>query len=838
MNKLWVSALIALFFISNVTAQENEIMEDSSWKATYRGFATKENDLIHTKLVANFDYTKSQLNGEVWLDLHAHFYATNSLLLDAKGMDIHEIAIVEGGVKKKLNYVYDSLQLKISLDKTYTAQQNYTVYIKYTAKPNEYMAKGSQAITDAKGLYFINPLGTDKSKPTQIWTQGETEGTSVWIPIIDKTNQKCTQEFHLTVPSKYVSLSNGLLVKQIENNNGTRLDIWKMDQPHSPYLFFIGIGDYAIIKDIYTSKRKDQKNEKRKIEVSYYIEKEYEKEARKIYGKTPSMIAFYEQKLGIPFPWAKYAQISGRDYVSGAMENTTCTLHGDAVQQNSRELVDGNNWESTIAHELFHQWFGDLVTAESWSNLTVNESFADYSQTLWLEHSKGKDAGQYENYSGLRSYLSSPSDGEKDLVRFYYKDREDMFDLVSYQKGGRILNMLRHYVGDDAFFASLNKYLTDNKFSNGSAIKLKLAFEAVTGKDLNWFFNQWYFSNGHPYIRISQKYIAEKKQVLVVLQQTQTQDKIFELPVGIDVYVTDKKNHYDVWSKNRVDSFYFPAAVAPDNVNVDNDKVLLWSKEESKPLSQYVYQYNHANNFLDRFEAINEAAENMSKPAAQALNKAALKDSFYIIRQKAIHAYNPAAITPEIEELISNLAINDPSTQVREDAIDAIGALNKNNYKELYIKWTKDSSYLVAGAALDALEKIDSATAISIATKESKNVIKKRLNTAVTNILSKYGDENVFEFVATKYEGLSIQSEEKFYMTIPFASLLIKTKNETKFKKGIELIVAFRDAIPEGYKSQTNPYFNTRVLASILKAKKQNGENKLAEIVGSYLPKM
>jgi aminopeptidase N len=838
MNKLWVSALIALFFISNATAQENELMEDSSWKTTYRGFATKENDLIHTKLVANFDYAKSQLNGEVWLDLHPHFYATNSLLLDAKGMDIHEIAIVEGGVNKKLNYVYDSLQLKISLDKTYTAKQNYTVYIKYTAKPNEYMAKGSQAITDAKGLYFINPLGTDKSKPTQIWTQGETEGTSVWIPIIDKTNQKCTQEFHLTVPSKYVSLSNGLLVKQVENNNGTRLDIWKMDQPHSPYLFFIGIGDYAIIKDYYTSKGVDQKNEKRKIEISYYIEKEYEKEARKIYGKTPSMIAFYEQKLGIPFPWAKYAQISGRDYVSGAMENTTCTLHGDAVQQNSRELVDGNNWESTIAHELFHQWFGDLVTAESWSNLTVNESFADYSQTLWLEHSKGKDAGQYENYSGLRSYLSSPSDGEKDLVRFYYKDREDMFDLVSYQKGGRILNMLRHYVGDDAFFASLNKYLTDNKFSNGSAIKLKLAFEAVTGKDLNWFFNQWYFSNGHPYIRISQKYIAEKKQVLVVLQQTQTQDKIFELPVGIDVYVTDKKNHYNVWSKNRTDSFYFPAAVAPDNVNVDNDKVLLWSKEESKPFSQFVYQYNHANNFLDRFEAINEASENMSKPAAQALNKAALKDTFHVIRQKAIHAYNPAAITSEIEELIANMAINDPSTQVREDAIDAIGALNNNNYKELYIKWTKDSSYLVAGAALDALEKIDSATAIIIATKESKNVIKKRLNTAVTNILSKYGDENVFEFVATKYEGLSIQSEEKFYMTIPFASLLIKTKEETKFKKGIELIVAFRDAIPEGYKSQTNPYFNTRVLASILKAKKQNGENKLAEIVGSYLPKM
>jgi aminopeptidase N len=838
MNKLWTSALLLLLFSINSNAQENDQIEDSAWKLNYRAFATKENDLNHVKLVASFDYAKSYLNGEVWLDLHPHFYPTNSLTLDAKAMAIHEVAIIINGINKKLSFEYDSLLLKIQLDKQYTSKEKYTIYIKYTARPNEYNAKGSSAITDAKGMYFINPLGLDKNKPTQIWTQGETEGTSVWIPIIDKPNQKCTQEFQLTVPSKYVSLSNGLLVNQIDNKNGTRQDIWKMDQPHSPYLFFIGIGDYAIVKDFYKVKDENAKGpeKSRKIEVSYYIEREYEKEARKIYGKTPTMIAFYEQILGISFPWSKYAQISGRDYVSGAMENTTCTLHGDAVQQNARELVDGNNWESTIAHELFHQWFGDLVTAESWSNLTVNESFADYSQTLWQEHSKGKDAGQYENYTGMRSYLSSPSDGEKNLVRFFYKDREDMFDLVSYQKGGRILNMLRHYVGDDAFFASLHKYLTDNKFNNGSAIKLKLAFEAVTGKDLNWFFNQWYFDNGHPYVRITQKYLAEKKQVLVVLQQTQTLDKIFELPIGIDVYAANNKTHYNVWSKNRIDSFYFPASVAPDNVNVDNDKVLLWAKEDVKPLSQFIYQYKHATNFLDRFEAINEVAENMANPEAQDLIKSALQDTFYIIRQKAIHAYNPAAITSEVEETFANMAIKDPSNEVREDAIDAISALNKSNYKDLYLKWTKEPSYLIAGAALEALEKIDSAAAIEIATKESKNIIKKRLNSAVTNILSKYGDETVFEFIATKYESLSIQSEEKFYMTMPFAALLIKTTDEAKFKKGIDLILAFRNSIPENYKTQTDAYFNTKIFGSILKAKKQKGEDNLVKIVSAVLP--
>lgn len=178
--------------------------------------------------------------------------------------------------------------------------------------------------------------------------------------------------------------------------------------PHSPYLFFIGIGDYAVVKQeaVTTSNKK-------KLELSYYIEKEFEKEAVKIYGKTPQMIALFEKLLGVPFPWSKYAQISGRDYVSGAMENTTATLHSDAVQQDARELVDENIWEGTIAHELFHQWFGDLVTAESWSNLTVNESFADYSQTIWLENNLGKDAGDYENYKGMSGYLSSPTDAEK-----------------------------------------------------------------------------------------------------------------------------------------------------------------------------------------------------------------------------------------------------------------------------------------------------------------------------------------------------------------------------------------------------------------------------------------
>ena len=820
---------------SNKGIAQNKIAQvDSSWTKDYRAVATKINNLKHTKLVASFNYQKSQMYGEVWLTLQPHFYPTNQLILDAKAMDIQEVALLKGSVKSKLKFSYDSLQLHIDLNKTYTAKESYTIYIKYIARPNEFKGQGSEAIKDAKGMYFINPLGVDKDKPTQIWTQGETEASSVWIPTIDKTNQKTTQEFYLTVPSKYVSLSNGLLVKQTDLKNGLREDVWKMDLPHSPYLFFIGIGDYAVIKEE-GAKAPDGK---RKVEVSYYIERAYEKVAKKIYGNTPQMIAFFESKLGVPFPWSKYAQISGRDFVSGAMENTTATLHSDAVQQDARELVDGNNWESTIAHELFHQWFGDYVTAESWSNITVNESFADYSQTLWFEHSQGKDAGAFENYTALRNYLSSPTDAEKDLVRFFYKDKEDVFDLVSYQKGGRILNMLRHLVGDDAFFASLNKYLTDNKFSSGSAIKLKLAFESVTGKDLNWFFNQWYFGNGHPYVRIQQKYIADQQKVLVTIQQTQTQNKIFTLPVGIDVYVQGKRNHYDVWSKNKVDSFYFPAAVAPDNVNVDNDKVLLWAKDESKPIQQYAYQMAHARNFMDRFEAANEAAANLKDPSGKAIIDAAIKDSFHVLRSIALNSYNPIAIDSNMEKQVLRLAEKDPVTTVREDAINVLSKINKPSYQSNFEKWTYDSSYIVAGAGLAALEQLDSTKALAIAKQFSTQPLKKKLNTVVSTILTKYGDEQTFDFIATNYEKLNIQSSEKFEMTAPFAQLLIKIADPVKFKKGIDLIVAFREAIPQGYRAQSDPYFNFKILGDILKAKKQKGESELVAIVSAALPKL
>lgn len=795
------------------------------WKKIYRSFPTKINDLVHTKLDAKFDYSKSYLNGKVWLTLKPHFYATDSLQLDAKGMNINAVALVKAGKNIPLKYSYDSMFLSIQLDRTYKKDENYVVYIDYTAKPDEFKSEGSAAITDAKGMYFINPKGEDKTKPTQIWTQGETEASSVWIPTIDKTNQKTTQEFSLTVPAKYVTLSNGKLTAQKKNTDGTRTDTWVMELPHAPYLFFIGVGDFAVVKDSYKGK-----------EVNYYVEKSYEKVARKIFGNTPEMMKFFSEKVtGVEYPWVKYSQIVGRDYVSGAMENTTATLHQESAQQNARELVDANNWEGTIAHELFHQWFGDYVTAESWSNLTVNESFADYSQYLWQEYKYGADEAGFENYSEMQSYLGSAESRTKDLVRFFYRDKEDMFDLVSYQKGGRILHMLRKFVGDDAFFKSLNKYLTTNKFGNGSAHKLRLAFEEVTGRDLNWFFNQWYFGSGHPKLEFSSSYDAPTQTAHVYIKQTQTGDKLFKLPIPVDIYHGSNKKRYTVWAENKADTFSFPVSSKPDLINIDADKATLAEKKDSKTLAEYIHQFTYGPQYLDRREALDFAAKNISDPAAYNLVVKGLNDPSHRIRMRAINSLASAKTDAATISKLESIAKTDPRTVTRAVAIDALAKLKNESYKEFFTKATRDSSYSVAGAALEALGQLDGKEAYAIANSLAKEENKGRLLMSITNVIIKYGDESAFDFVTGKFDEMPL-SQAKFSAINPLVEFLGKVTDLAKFKKGVDMIVKFRDEIPQSVRAQTDPFINGVALKGLADKKEAAGAKEMAEYVRSKMP--
>ncbi|HET6769824.1 MAG TPA: M1 family aminopeptidase, partial [Chitinophagaceae bacterium] len=743
------------------------------------------------------DFSKSYLYGKAWITLKPHFYPTDSLSLDAKGMEFKTIALVKGTRQVPLKYDYDGLNIRIKLDKTYKSNENYVIYVEYTAKPDEYQEKyGTDDFLGIKGMYFINPTGEEKDKPTQIWTQGETESNSAWFPTIDKTSQKTTQELSVTVDNKYVTLSNGKLMSQKKNRDGTRTDYWKMDLPHSPYLFFLGVGVYTIVKDTWRGK-----------EVSYYVEPEYGPVARKIFGNTPEMMEFFSKITGVPFPWVKYSQITGRDYVAGAMENTTATIHQESAQQDARELVDGNIWEGTIAHELFHQWFGDYVTAESWSNLTLNESFADYSQTLWEEYKNGKDAGDAENYQGMQGYLQSGSES-KDLVRFFYADKEDMFDQVSYQKGGRILHMLRNFIGDSAFFRSLNHYLTANKFKSAEAHHLRLAFEEVTGRDLNWFFNQWYFGSGHPSVTIDYVYDDAAGKVNVIVSQIQ-KGKLFRLPIAVDIYNGTNKVRHTVWSKNTADTFTFSYTKRPDLINVDGDKVLLWNKKDNKTLENFIHQYKYAGNYLDRLEAIQFASQKQDDAKALDLIKIALKDKYHGLRNAAIFSLNleNEKVKQAVEPLLTELAKNDKKSTVRANAINQLGQLKKAEYAPLFKAGTNDSSYSVAGNALNALLEIDRDAALAIAKQLEKKPSKGALKNALQSAKAATGDESLEEEIIGGFNKLPV-SQQKFNALGSLGIYLGALKNTEKVKAAVDKIVEFRDAIPQQFRNQTDPYIN------------------------------
>lgn len=721
MKTIILSVSLLVFSLSGrVFAQTDTSGREKIYKATH----TKSTELKHTKLKVNFDYQKEQMNGEEWLTASPYFYPSDSLILDAKGMLIHEVAMDREGKHIPLKYHYHNDILSINLDRTYNRNQDYTVYIKYTSRPNVVEQQGSPA----KGLYFINADGKDPDKPTQIWTDGESEFSSVWFPTIDKPNQKTTQEIYMTVPDKYITLSNGILKESQKEPGNMRTDHWIMEKRHAVYLFFMAVGEYSVVKDKW-----------RNVPIEYYIEKEYEPYARQIYGNTPEMMEFFSKKLNYDYPWPKYSQITGRDYPSVAMENTTATLHNMGVLQKPGQLIDENKWEEYIAHELFHHWFGDLVTTESWSNLTLNESFANYSQYLWNEYKYGKDQADYHLMSNINKYFNSPSDFKKDLVRFSYNSPEDVFDVVSYEKGGGILHMLRNYLGDDAFFAGISDFLKTYEYKNAEAQQLRLSFEKISGKDLNWFFNQWYYGNGNPKLQYSYTFEPVKKQVEVIINQSQ--ENPFEFPLAIDVYADGKPLRYNVWvnaqAKNR---FSFNVSAKPDLININADGVLLSEIIEKKTAEQNLIQFTHSKEFLSRYKALLGIKEDLSNPASVKLLSAALKDPFFRIRIKALELSDltDAEQNKYLIADVEKIAAEDSKTLVQAAAISALAKTKNKKYMPLFEKGMNVVSNAVKANSFLAIMATDPSKAKALTNKidlsqASRDMIVKMLPIVVEN---------------------------------------------------------------------------------------------------------
>lgn len=713
----------------------------------YRPSATRSFDLLHTVLHLRFNWEEEMVIGKAHLQLSPYFYPSNILQLDAKDLMVKEISL-DG---KVLTYDYDRERLVIPLPRLMEREDTFELIIDYTAQPAA--SGGSSAISSNQGLFFINPKGKDGNKPQQIWTQGETEWNSRWFPTIDKPNERCTQETYLTVKEEFTTLSNGILVESNGHEDGTRTDHWSMSQPHAPYLFALVIGKFAKVEE-----------EVDGLPLSYYVEPKYEKDAKAIFARTPEMIRFFSGKLNYPFPWDKYAQVVVRDYVSGAMENTTASIFGEFVQKKSRALINNHN-DGIVAHELFHQWFGDLVTCESWANLTMNEGFANYAEYLWYEHYYGPDEAAYHLLSERSGYFfSTNGNNTHPLIHFGYEDKEDMFDSHSYNKGGAVLHMLRRYVGDAAFWTALHLYLKRNAYSAVEAHDLRLAFEEVTGEDLNWFFNQWYFAEGHPELEIEYSYNAETKEVKVQVEQVQNPDRmppIFILPTAIDLHYEGKRERYRIRVDRRKQEFVFPCSVKPDWIQFDPEYILLTAYEDNKRLDQYRYQLKHGQHFRDRYDAIQELLRDPSVDK-MALGSQVLDDPHWYIREMVLDNL-PLEISTSVKNKAIELVKRDADARVRSAALGVLAATKDPELTALAIHVIEsDSAYQVIGKAVELLNKLDKAKAQKYV-EQLEDTESEALLISIAQIYADSGDPAHLSFFKDNLEKVDNYAANSFY---------------------------------------------------------------------------
>lgn len=728
-----------------VTGEEFEVKDTGR---IYRPSAKRSYDILHTRLEVRFDWEKQHVLGIATLSLTPFFYPINEVQLDAVNFDIHMVRLQEKDTD--LKYDYDGEKLTIKLPGEYKKGDKLNIRIDYTAKPEESVDHEGEAITSDKGLFFINPLGKEKNKPKQIWTQGETENNKKWFPTFDKPNERCSQEIFITVEDNLKTLSNGKLVSSQKHDDGTRTDHWQQVLPHAPYLFMLAVGEFYEEVEYWN-----------KVPVHYFVEKGFQKSARKIFNHTPEMMTFFSEKLDYSFPWDKYAQIVVRDFVSGAMENTSAVVFGEFVQKTERELIDNEN-DYIVAHELMHHWFGNLVTPEEWSNLTLNEGFANYAEYLWMEYKYGREKADYHRLSEMNGYFSQVNaQGAHPLIDYYYRDKEDMFDAHSYNKGGLVLHMLRKYVGDAAFFAALSLYLETNAFTSVEVDELRIAFEDITGEDLHWFFDQWFLKAGHPVMDVEYVYSMENKNMTIKIRQVQDSllfPSCFYLPLNITTYHDGGavKNH-SFFMDLRVQDFVIPDLdKKPLAVVMDGDNTLLGLINETKSEEEYVNQFLNSSLVGDKLIALSSIQNK------DAILDKLLSDKFFLFRSIGLESI-PESLFPSYANKVQEMALFDPHSDVRGSALQALLAFSEEEVTTVLKRIVEgEQAYPVLSLALEGLSFYDQESAEKYA-KGLKNDSSPYMINSVLGVFANSENEEYLPFFHDQLSKITIYQIFEFF---------------------------------------------------------------------------
>jgi len=694
-------------------------------------------DVLHIRIEVKLDEKQKTVDGKVttkFVPLRPDFGVFE---LDAAEMKIKKIYLVNG---KQLNFNFDSLaqKLKIYLDRTYSFRDTLSVVVEYFVS------------NPRKGLYFIQPDSAHPDKPYQIWSQGQPEDNHYWFPCYDFPNDKATSEVIATVNKNFTVVSNGKLVSVKEDKKrGLVTYHWFMDKPHSSYLISIVVGEYVKLQDYYLD-----------IPLEYYVYKSNAKYANLSFEKTPEIMKFFSEKIGYKYPYNKYAQTIVEDFIYGGMENITATTLTSSTIHDERAHLDVSS-DGLVAHEMAHQWWGDLLTCRSWEHAWLNEGFATYFTALYFEYAKGKDEFQYSIYNMQRTAKFADMSDKKPTVWNRYFDPTDLFGPHIYQRGGSILNMIRFILGDELFWKAMNYYAKKYEYQNVETEDLRIAIEEATGYNLKWFFDQWLYKAGYPIFEVKYDYDEVSKILTLTVEQIHPADsltpEVFKTPVDVEITTEFESKTYKIFIDKRKQTFEFNIDSKPLMVIFDKGNWILKDLFFEKSKDELIYQALNAKDMIDRFWAVQELGKFINEQGVSEVMKkiSANSKEFYAVRQEAINNLGKLKDESTARFLI-DIFRNEKDSRVRRSVVEALKEFKFDFVSEFLNEVIKtDKSYYVIASAVNSLALIDSTNRMQVI----KNALTMNSHQEVirTTALRRLGD-----FKNTSYEKEAIEILKKY----------------------------------------------------------------------------
>ncbi len=609
----------------------------------------KPGNVEHIALVLALDLEAKSLTGTCRIRLRVIDEGVRTLRLDAVEMSIAAVS-VEG---TEIAFVHDGKQLTLELAQVPVADQVLEIAIQY------------QVEKPRRGIYFTGPTSKYPDKPIQVWTQGEDEDSRFWFPCFDYPGQLATSEMIVTVPEGYQTVSNGILTN-IETGNGHKTFHWRQAKVHPCYLITLVVAQLSEIQDHWED-----------IATPYYVTPGREEEAQRSLGKTPQMVAFFSEKFGVRYPFAQYAQVVVQDFIFGGMENTSATTLTDRCLLSESAAKEVRWPEDLVSHELVHQWFGDLVVIKHWSHAWLKEGAATYSETLWREHEFGAEDAAYFFYQTANAYIEEDSSRyRRPIVTNIYKEPIELYDRHLYEKGACVYQMLRHYLGDAAFFRTLKTFLTDNAHNTVETIDLLRAIEKATGRNMLPLFEQYVFKGGHPDFHVTYAWDSETSLAKVTVKQTQTVDDLtvlFNLNIGLAFGFADapEPKIFTIRFQEKEQTICFPFAEKPLYFSFDPGNHILKTLELEVPVENLKNQLKSDPDLIGRILAAKALAKQLT-PAIANDFKAILEDEnvFWGLRVEIAQVLGNAKIDYAFQVLREVVGVRDP--QVRRAVTQAL----------------------------------------------------------------------------------------------------------------------------------------------------------------------